>query len=113
VKYPAPGESAKTAVPFLLKINSGDNGNQLTVPGSTSSVWAHNKQGICNALLNMLDQSSLLKPSHAKKANSAIGQSWPSRPIFPFMYGKPLCHSTRRRFFIGPLRVSERVKLVA
>jgi NAD(P)-dependent dehydrogenase (short-subunit alcohol dehydrogenase family) len=30
--YPAPGEWAKTAVPFLLKINSADNGKQLTVP---------------------------------------------------------------------------------
>jgi NAD(P)-dependent dehydrogenase (short-subunit alcohol dehydrogenase family) len=30
--YPAPREWAKTAAPFLLKINSADNGNQLTVP---------------------------------------------------------------------------------
>jgi NAD(P)-dependent dehydrogenase (short-subunit alcohol dehydrogenase family) len=30
--YPAPCEWAKTAVPFLLKINSADNGRQLTVP---------------------------------------------------------------------------------
>jgi NAD(P)-dependent dehydrogenase (short-subunit alcohol dehydrogenase family) len=30
--YPAPREWAKTAVPFLLKINSADNGKQLTVP---------------------------------------------------------------------------------
>ena len=30
--YPTPGEWAKTAVPFLLKINSADNGKQLTVP---------------------------------------------------------------------------------
>ena len=30
--YPAPGEWAKTAAPFLLKINSADNGKQLTVP---------------------------------------------------------------------------------
>jgi NAD(P)-dependent dehydrogenase (short-subunit alcohol dehydrogenase family) len=31
--YPAPREWAKTAAPFLLKINSADNGKQLTVPG--------------------------------------------------------------------------------
>ena len=30
--YPAPREWAKTAAPFLLKINSTDNGRQLTVP---------------------------------------------------------------------------------
>jgi NAD(P)-dependent dehydrogenase (short-subunit alcohol dehydrogenase family) len=30
--YPAPREWAKTAVPFILKINSADNGRQLTVP---------------------------------------------------------------------------------
>jgi NAD(P)-dependent dehydrogenase (short-subunit alcohol dehydrogenase family) len=30
--FPTPGEWAKTAVPFLLKINSADNGKQLTVP---------------------------------------------------------------------------------
>jgi NAD(P)-dependent dehydrogenase (short-subunit alcohol dehydrogenase family) len=30
--YPGPREWAKTAVPFLLKINSADNGKQLTVP---------------------------------------------------------------------------------
>jgi NAD(P)-dependent dehydrogenase (short-subunit alcohol dehydrogenase family) len=30
--YPAPREWAKTAVPFLLKINSADNGRQLSVP---------------------------------------------------------------------------------
>jgi len=30
--YPGPREWAKTAVPFLLKINSTDNGKQLTVP---------------------------------------------------------------------------------
>lgn len=30
--YPTPREWAKTAVPFLLKINSADNGRQLTVP---------------------------------------------------------------------------------
>src|SRR5664279_449354 len=30
--YPTPEEWAKTAVPFLLKINSADNGKQLTVP---------------------------------------------------------------------------------
>jgi NAD(P)-dependent dehydrogenase (short-subunit alcohol dehydrogenase family) len=30
--YPGPREWAKTAVPFLLKINSADNGRQLTVP---------------------------------------------------------------------------------
>jgi NAD(P)-dependent dehydrogenase (short-subunit alcohol dehydrogenase family) len=30
--YPSPEEWAKTSVPFLLKINSGDNGRQLTVP---------------------------------------------------------------------------------
>jgi hypothetical protein len=29
--YPAPREWAKTATPFLLKINSADNGKQLTV----------------------------------------------------------------------------------
>jgi hypothetical protein len=29
---PAPREWAKTAAPFLLKINSADNGKQLTVP---------------------------------------------------------------------------------
>ena len=29
--YPTPGEWAKTAVPFLLKINSADNGKQLMV----------------------------------------------------------------------------------
>jgi NAD(P)-dependent dehydrogenase (short-subunit alcohol dehydrogenase family) len=32
--YPAPREWAKTAAPFLLKINSADNGKQLTVPGA-------------------------------------------------------------------------------
>jgi NAD(P)-dependent dehydrogenase (short-subunit alcohol dehydrogenase family) len=30
--YPTPAAWAKTAVPFLLKINSTDNGRQLTVP---------------------------------------------------------------------------------
>jgi NAD(P)-dependent dehydrogenase (short-subunit alcohol dehydrogenase family) len=30
--YPAPCEWAKTAAPFLLKINPADNGKQLTVP---------------------------------------------------------------------------------
>jgi NAD(P)-dependent dehydrogenase (short-subunit alcohol dehydrogenase family) len=30
--YPKPTEWAKTAAPFLLKINSADNGKQLTVP---------------------------------------------------------------------------------
>ena len=30
--YPAPREWAKTAAPFLLKINSADNGRPLTVP---------------------------------------------------------------------------------
>jgi NAD(P)-dependent dehydrogenase (short-subunit alcohol dehydrogenase family) len=30
--YPTPEEWAKTAVPFLLKINPADNGKQLTVP---------------------------------------------------------------------------------
>ena len=30
--YPAPREWAKTAAPFLLKINSADNGRQLTAP---------------------------------------------------------------------------------
>ena len=30
--YPAPRDWAKTAAPFLLKINSADKGNQLTVP---------------------------------------------------------------------------------
>ena len=30
--YPTAGEWAKTAAPFLLKINSADNGEQLTVP---------------------------------------------------------------------------------
>jgi NAD(P)-dependent dehydrogenase (short-subunit alcohol dehydrogenase family) len=30
--YPAPLDWAKTAAPFLLKINSADNGRQLTVP---------------------------------------------------------------------------------
>jgi len=30
--YPAPREWAKTAAPFLLKINSADNGKQLNVP---------------------------------------------------------------------------------
>jgi NAD(P)-dependent dehydrogenase (short-subunit alcohol dehydrogenase family) len=30
--YPAPREWAKTAAPFLLKINSAENGKQLTVP---------------------------------------------------------------------------------
>lgn len=30
--YPTPEEWAKTAVPFLLKINSADNGKQLTAP---------------------------------------------------------------------------------
>jgi NAD(P)-dependent dehydrogenase (short-subunit alcohol dehydrogenase family) len=30
--YPMPNEWAKTAVPFLLKINVADNGKQLTVP---------------------------------------------------------------------------------
>jgi NAD(P)-dependent dehydrogenase (short-subunit alcohol dehydrogenase family) len=32
--YPSPREWAKTAAPFLLKINAADNGRQLTVPGS-------------------------------------------------------------------------------
>jgi NAD(P)-dependent dehydrogenase (short-subunit alcohol dehydrogenase family) len=32
--YPVPREWAKTAAPFLLKINAADNGRQLTVPGS-------------------------------------------------------------------------------
>jgi NAD(P)-dependent dehydrogenase (short-subunit alcohol dehydrogenase family) len=32
--YPAPRAWAKTAAPFLLKINAADNGRQLTVPGS-------------------------------------------------------------------------------
>src|SRR5271154_6757804 len=32
--YPAPREWAKTAAPLLLKINSADNGKQLTVPGN-------------------------------------------------------------------------------
>ncbi|HEY3932240.1 MAG TPA: SDR family NAD(P)-dependent oxidoreductase [Verrucomicrobiae bacterium] len=31
--YPAPQQWAKTAAPFLLKINSADNGRQLNVPG--------------------------------------------------------------------------------
>jgi len=31
--YPTPQAWAKTAVPFLLKINSADNGRQLTAPG--------------------------------------------------------------------------------
>ena len=31
--YPSPGEWAKTAVPFLLKISSKDNGRQMTVGG--------------------------------------------------------------------------------
>jgi len=31
--YPAPRAWAETAAPFLLKINSADNGRQLTVPG--------------------------------------------------------------------------------
>jgi NAD(P)-dependent dehydrogenase (short-subunit alcohol dehydrogenase family) len=30
--YPVPAEWAKTAAPFLLKINSADNGKQMTVP---------------------------------------------------------------------------------
>jgi NAD(P)-dependent dehydrogenase (short-subunit alcohol dehydrogenase family) len=30
--YPPPDEWARSAVPFLLKINSGDNGKQLTAP---------------------------------------------------------------------------------
>jgi NAD(P)-dependent dehydrogenase (short-subunit alcohol dehydrogenase family) len=30
--YPPPGTWAKTAAPFLLKINSADNGKQMTVP---------------------------------------------------------------------------------
>jgi NAD(P)-dependent dehydrogenase (short-subunit alcohol dehydrogenase family) len=30
--YPSPQEWAKIAVPFLLKLNSGDNGKPLTVP---------------------------------------------------------------------------------
>jgi len=30
--YPSPEKWAKTAAPFLLKINSADNGKQLTVP---------------------------------------------------------------------------------
>jgi NAD(P)-dependent dehydrogenase (short-subunit alcohol dehydrogenase family) len=30
--YPTPGDWAKTAVPFLLKINKADNGKPLTVP---------------------------------------------------------------------------------
>jgi hypothetical protein len=32
INYPAPREWAKTAAPFLLKINSADNVMQLTVP---------------------------------------------------------------------------------
>ena len=31
--YPSPAEWAKIAAPFLLKLNAGDNGKQLTVPG--------------------------------------------------------------------------------
>lgn len=31
--YPSPSKWAKTAVPFLLKINAADNGRPLTVPG--------------------------------------------------------------------------------
>jgi len=31
--YPTAAAWAKTAVPFLLKINSADNGRQLTVTG--------------------------------------------------------------------------------
>jgi len=31
--YPTPGNWAKIAVPFLLKLNAADNGRQLTVPG--------------------------------------------------------------------------------
>jgi NAD(P)-dependent dehydrogenase (short-subunit alcohol dehydrogenase family) len=32
INYPNPREWAKTAAPFLLKINSADNGKQLSVP---------------------------------------------------------------------------------
>jgi NAD(P)-dependent dehydrogenase (short-subunit alcohol dehydrogenase family) len=32
--YPSPGEWAKSAVPFLLKLGPGDNGKQLTAPGA-------------------------------------------------------------------------------
>jgi hypothetical protein len=32
LNHPAPREWAKTAASFLLKINSADNGKQLTVP---------------------------------------------------------------------------------
>src|SRR5690242_752878 len=31
--YPTPDQWAKTAVPFLLKLNATDNGRQLTAPG--------------------------------------------------------------------------------
>ena len=31
--YPAPNEWAKIAVPFILKINAGNNGRQMTIPG--------------------------------------------------------------------------------
>jgi len=31
--YPSPAEWAKSAVPFLLNLGPGDNGQQLTVPG--------------------------------------------------------------------------------
>lgn len=34
--YPSPEQWATVAVPFLLKINSGDNGRPLTVPGYTA-----------------------------------------------------------------------------
>jgi hypothetical protein len=32
--YPSPAEWAKTAVPFLLKLGAGDNGQPLTAPGA-------------------------------------------------------------------------------
>ena len=36
--YPTPQEWAKTAVPFLLKLNAADNGKQLTAPVQRGSV---------------------------------------------------------------------------
>jgi len=34
--YPSPAEWARSAVPFLLKLGPGDNGQQLTAPGGSS-----------------------------------------------------------------------------
>jgi hypothetical protein len=40
LNYPAQRELAKTAAPFLLKINSVDNGKQLTAPVLVSNDYS-------------------------------------------------------------------------